>query len=759
MTSAGGLVPIGRGGRAAGRRCCCRARPAACWPAAAAAAASGFPDAVTFDMGGTSTDVCLVQGGVPEPAGERSVGGLPDPPAVARRPHHRRRRRLDRLASTRAARSPSGPRSAGAVPGPGLLRPRRHRADGDRRRPRGRPHPRRRRASRARARSTVDAAARGAGRAPASTRRRRDRRGRRGHGAGRAGRVVARGVDPPGLALVAFGGAGPLHACALADALGMAAVIVPARAGVLSAVGLLCRAAPARRWCGRGPTPADHAGLDDALADAGRRGGRRSVGRTAPRSTTSVDCRYAGQSHELPGADGRRLRRRARAPQRLRPARTPVEVVALRATARSAGAARARPTCRAGRAAAAVGPGGGRRARLHRLGARRLAGRPAPGQRRPRPAPGSAGRPRERRGAEPGRAAGADRPAHRRRRGDGRGAAPGRVQPQHQGAGRLLGRPVHRRRRAAGAGRAHPGAPRLDAGLGARPPSPRSATTSAPATRSSSTTRSPAAPTSTTSPWSRPCFTSDGAAASGWAANRAHHADLGGAAPGSMPADATEIQQEGLRIPPVLLTPEVDGDRAAPTRARPTSGRGDLDAQVGANRGRRRAPRRAGRATGAPLDEVRRPTASAACGPRSPPCPTARGRFEDVLDLRPGARPAAARPRSASTVTVDGDAVTFDFTGTDPQRRGQRQRGRGGDGQRGRVRPAVGRSTRRSRPTAAPCARSQVVAPAGTVVAARSPAAVGAGNVEVSQRVADVCLGALAQAVPDRVPAPRRRAR
>ena len=41
-------------------------------------------------------------------------------------------------------------------------------------------------------------------------------------------------------ALVAFGGAGPLHACALADALGMAAVIVPPRAGVLSAVGLLC---------------------------------------------------------------------------------------------------------------------------------------------------------------------------------------------------------------------------------------------------------------------------------------------------------------------------------------------------------------------------------------------------------------------------------------------------------------------------------------------------------------------------------------
>ena len=47
----------------------------------------------------------------------------------------------------------------------------------------------------------------------------------------------------------------------------------------------------------------------------------------------------------------------------------------------------------------------------------------------------------------------------------------------------------------------------------------------------------------------------------------------------------------------------------------------------------------------------------------------------------------------------------------------------------------------------------RVVAPAGTVVAATFPAAVGAGNVEVSQRVADVCLGALAAVLPDRVPA------
>ena len=80
---------------------------------------------------------------------------------------------------------------------------------------------------------------------------------------------VERGVDPRRLALVAFGGAGPLHACALADALGMPAVIVPARAGVLSAVGLLT--APRRRDLVRSwPNPQDQAGLAEALALLGK---------------------------------------------------------------------------------------------------------------------------------------------------------------------------------------------------------------------------------------------------------------------------------------------------------------------------------------------------------------------------------------------------------------------------------------------------------------------------------------------------------
>src|SRR3954466_15973740 len=88
----------------------------------------------------------------------------------------------------------------------------------------------------------------------------------------------------------------------------------------------------------------------------------------------------------------------------------------------------------------------------------------------------------------------------------------------------------------------------------------------------------------------------------GWAANRAHHSDVGGAAPGSIPADATEIQQEGLRIPPVLFTPALRAVIAANSRT-PRERQGDIDAQVGANRvGVERLAVIVG--AGAPLHEV-----------------------------------------------------------------------------------------------------------------------------------------------------------
>lgn len=223
----------------------------------------------------------------------------------------------------------------------------------------------------------------------------------------------------------------------------------------------------------------------------------------------------------------------------------------------------------------------------------------------------------------------------------------------------------------------------------------------------------------------------------GWAANRAHHADVGGMAPGSIPPDAVEVYQEGLRIPPVRFGPEVAAILFANSRT-PEERRGDLDAQVGANVV---GVERLAAFADAPLHEVcaygeRRMRAALA------ELPDGEWRFEDVIDS-----PAATiRLRLA----IDGDGVAFDFTGSDPQQRGNV------NAVEAVTVSAVAFALRCvTDPTIPPNGGAfrpvTVVAPTGTVVAASPPVAVGAGNVEVSQRVADVCLGALAQVVPDRV--------
>jgi N-methylhydantoinase A/oxoprolinase/acetone carboxylase beta subunit len=138
---------------------------------------------------------------------------------------------------------------------------------------------------------------------------------------------VERGVDPRGLALVAFGGAGPLHACALADALGMTRVIVPARAGVLSGLGML--GAPRQRELVRTWVGGD---LDSVLRVlAGEV--RALVGPDAVTSN-ALDVRYAGQSHEITVESvgdfhDEHVRRNGYS----RPD-APVEIVAIRARAR-----------------------------------------------------------------------------------------------------------------------------------------------------------------------------------------------------------------------------------------------------------------------------------------------------------------------------------------------------------------------------------------------------------------------------------------
>ncbi|MCD9623417.1 hydantoinase/oxoprolinase family protein [Rhabdothermincola salaria] len=351
MTSAAGLVPARRAAE----------RPAALLlsgPAggvlagAVAAAANGFPDAVTFDMGGTSTDVCLVLGGTPEPAAEREVAGFP-----VRMPS------LD--VHTIGAGGGSiahlddggalvvGPESAGAEPGPACY-------------------------GRGGRRPTVTDADLVAGRIPADAAfpglgpLDRDAAETALAAAGvtadgvlavvdaameEAIRVVTveRGVDPSGLALVAFGGAGPLHACALAEALDMAAVVVPARAGVLSAVGIL--GAPLRVDLVRSVVdPRDHAGarllghelVQEATtqllaqappppADRHDDLGAGLVGVTTAEhrvhSDVAFDCRYAGQSHELAVRHPGRFHREHRLRNGYERPEHPVEVIAVRVKA------------------------------------------------------------------------------------------------------------------------------------------------------------------------------------------------------------------------------------------------------------------------------------------------------------------------------------------------------------------------------------------------------------------------------------------
>jgi len=322
MTSAGGLVPVTDGARSAASLLL--SGPAGGVRAAAEiAAACGFADAVSFDMGGTSTDVCLVRGRVPEPTSERVVAGYPIRlPALDIHTVGAGGGSIARLDAGGAL--VVGPRSAGAVPGPACYG-------------RGGEAPTVTDADLALGRIPADSAFPDLGRLDlAGARRALERAGVTAEGVvrvvdaamERAVRVVTveRGVDPRELALVAFGGAGPLHACAIADALGMRAVIVPPRAGVCSAAGLLC--APRSR-------EVVHSFRGGSLADALARVEREARDRVGADAVveTAVDCRYAGQSHELTVASPREFpAEHERRNGHVRPG-APVEVIAVRARA------------------------------------------------------------------------------------------------------------------------------------------------------------------------------------------------------------------------------------------------------------------------------------------------------------------------------------------------------------------------------------------------------------------------------------------
>jgi N-methylhydantoinase B len=232
----------------------------------------------------------------------------------------------------------------------------------------------------------------------------------------------------------------------------------------------------------------------------------------------------------------------------------------------------------------------------------------------------------------------------------------------------------------------------------------------------------------------------------GYVVSRAHHADVGGMQPASMPAGARELLQEGLVIPPLRLTGEVLALVLANMRS-PAERRADLRAQVachrlGAARLEELADRfgRDGLLRG--MDELhryseRRVRAGLAA------LPDGTYRATDVLE---GDGTHAEDVPIAVAVTVAGDAVSVDFAGTAPQ-------------QPGNVncpiavtRSAVLFVVRALTDPDIPASGGahvpvEVTAPPGSVVNARPPAAVVAGNVETSSRIVDVVMRAFGEAV------------
>jgi N-methylhydantoinase B/oxoprolinase/acetone carboxylase alpha subunit len=240
-------------------------------------------------------------------------------------------------------------------------------------------------------------------------------------------------------------------------------------------------------------------------------------------------------------------------------------------------------------------------------------------------------------------------------------------------------------------------------------------------------------------------------------ANRAHHADVGGMSPGSMPL-AREIFQEGIRIPPVLIRRRGELDRdllnllLANVRT-PQEREGDLMAQIASiHRGETRLLELVAR-QGQPrvqrnmreLQDYSARMMQAAIRK----LPGGVYRFEDCLD-NDGVTDGPVWIRVA--VAIRAGRATVDFTGSDPQVQGSVNANFA-------VTLAATMYVFRCMihddvPFTAGILRPiQVIAPEGTVVNARAPAAMAAGNVETSQRITDVLLGALAQAAPEGIPA------
>jgi N-methylhydantoinase B len=240
-------------------------------------------------------------------------------------------------------------------------------------------------------------------------------------------------------------------------------------------------------------------------------------------------------------------------------------------------------------------------------------------------------------------------------------------------------------------------------------------------------------------------------------ANRAHHADIGASMPGSMPVSRT-LDEEGLIIPPVRLLRQGEIDRPLLTQIlgatrNPDDAGGDFFAQIGANRAGLTRLRDLIDGLGVStytaalraLDDYAERLARAALGT----IPTGRYSFEDVMD-DDGQGTEAIPIRVTLDVTPEG--IQVDFAGTASQVAGNI------NCPLSVAAAAVFYVFRCLMPPQTPaCAGTfrsiGLSAPLGCLLNAQRPAAVAAGNVETSSRVVDVVLGALARAIPDRIPA------
>ena len=563
--------------------------------------------------------------------------------------------------------------------------------------------------------------------------------------------TVERGIDPRELALVPFGGAGPLHAAQIADELGMRRVLVPVASGVLSAFGLVV--AERRRDLvesvllkGADATSGQVAAVVERLA----RQGREELGAPDAELRATYDLRYEGQAFELqvPGDPEPDLDELRQAFDRAHEERygyvdrdAGLELVSVRVAVAMPGA-EPRPAAWDGLpGGAAEGPAvvplpgstlvvpQGWRARAQDdmvVMERKKGNPPSPASRRPRTRPldpitlqvmlGSLRAACDEMGAVLVRSAHSANIKERRDASTALFDADGQMVMQAEHI------PVH---------------------LGAMP--------SAVAAVLDEEQR-PGESWILNDPYRGGTHLPDITVISplfhegelaGFAASRAHHADVGAEEPGSMPALSRTLADEGVVIPPTRLTDEVLHELAGRMR-NPRQREADLRAQLAA--GRAGGERVAALIERFGIDTVR-------AGMRETLDYAERRTRARIAELEDGVREARDLLEAADGdlqlqlhARVRGDAMELDFTGSAPQHDGNLN-----------CPLAVTLSACYfalrvlTDPDVPPCAGAYrpltVTAPEGSLLNARPPAAVAAGNVETSSRVADLVLSAFGHAL------------